>query len=472
VREGYSGADVRNILEQLGARPVAYHASFARLVGSVTAGVMLSQAFFWTLHNKKTGGWFYKRGVDWETETGLTRSEQETARKRLIIMGLLDEKPKGIPPQLYYRVDNDALAQALSGFERPIDAEELANLYATSLARASALAAARARAVAAFLAKTQPDAAAPQIQKVNYVEVLLREGARCHICRGQIFQGPGRSTRSLSFDHEIPLNRGGSHTSSNVKCAHAGCNAEKGDELPESNELMLFPDEETAPAAADAVAQQTQALSDSNPACSGTADRAAVGQHDVMQGYSVVNRGREKYEENYKNMRAAQHLSSLPLNDGTEYLVLDEDVKFWKMTYPAVDVEQQLRSMRDWCISNRRNRKTRSGIRGFVTRWLSRQQDRAARTPIPSAREQRDTARALEGTRRVGDGEATPQCHHCDAAYEWTARRAATTADADSLYCSDACRDEYAEWKAEAIARGVNLDVIRREKRAARRVKA
>lgn len=66
----------------------------------------------------------------------------------------------------------------------------------------------------------------------------------------------------------------------------------------------------------------------------------------------------------------------LPLNDGTEYAVSQEQCQEWAGLYPAVDVIQQLRSMRGWLLSNPRKRKTRSGISRFVNSWLSKEQNR------------------------------------------------------------------------------------------------
>lgn len=66
----------------------------------------------------------------------------------------------------------------------------------------------------------------------------------------------------------------------------------------------------------------------------------------------------------------------LPLNDGTEYPVLQEQCHEWAGLYPAVDVIQQLRQMRAWLIANPRKKKTKSGINRFIVAWLSKEQDR------------------------------------------------------------------------------------------------
>lgn len=67
---------------------------------------------------------------------------------------------------------------------------------------------------------------------------------------------------------------------------------------------------------------------------------------------------------------------SLPLNDGTEFGVTEAMVFEFSSLYPAVDVIQELRSMRGWLLNNPKNRKTPGGIRRFINSWLSREQDK------------------------------------------------------------------------------------------------
>lgn len=66
----------------------------------------------------------------------------------------------------------------------------------------------------------------------------------------------------------------------------------------------------------------------------------------------------------------------LPLNDGSEYGITEEQCREWAELYPSVNVQQQLRNMRGWLLSNKERRKTRRGINRFITNWLSREQDR------------------------------------------------------------------------------------------------
>ena len=70
---------------------------------------------------------------------------------------------------------------------------------------------------------------------------------------------------------------------------------------------------------------------------------------------------------------------SLILNDGSLYDVSERDVEQWSTLYPNVDVLQQLRNMAGWCDGNPTKRKTRGGVRRFITSWLAREQDRGGR---------------------------------------------------------------------------------------------
>ena len=54
-------------------------------------------------------------------------------------------------------------------------------------------------------------------------------------------------------------------------------------------------------------------------------------------------------------------------------------VEKYKKLYPGVDVEQELRNMCGWLDSNPSNRKTKNGIKSFITRWLNKKQDQASK---------------------------------------------------------------------------------------------
>ncbi|HEX5502243.1 MAG TPA: hypothetical protein VFW96_06445 [Thermomicrobiales bacterium] len=89
-------------------RPVAFHRIYARIAGGAVPGLFLSQAVYWS-DKGDVDGWFYKTMADWQRETALTRTEQETARRKLRALGVLEEKHAGLPARLYFRIDGPRL---------------------------------------------------------------------------------------------------------------------------------------------------------------------------------------------------------------------------------------------------------------------------------------------------------------------------------------------------------------------------
>jgi hypothetical protein len=94
--------------------PVTFHRCLVPITGSVTAALMLSQAI-WTTQglDPQADGWFVRSQEEWTEETGLTRWEQESARKALRDAGLWQEHRTGMPARLWFRVCPLAIWQAL-----------------------------------------------------------------------------------------------------------------------------------------------------------------------------------------------------------------------------------------------------------------------------------------------------------------------------------------------------------------------
>jgi 5-methylcytosine-specific restriction endonuclease McrA len=60
-----------------------------------------------------------------------------------------------------------------------------------------------------------------QISPVDFDRILARDGWICHICGGFILRD------ELSFDHIVPLAKGGAHSEENLSPAHLNCNKGK-----------------------------------------------------------------------------------------------------------------------------------------------------------------------------------------------------------------------------------------------------
>lgn len=93
------------VLDAYSDRPIAFNRHYVTIGCGITGALMLSQAVYWSKRTKDKDGWFYKTQAEWELETGLTRREQDTARSRLESLGVLYVERRGIPAQLFYKVD-------------------------------------------------------------------------------------------------------------------------------------------------------------------------------------------------------------------------------------------------------------------------------------------------------------------------------------------------------------------------------
>lgn len=93
----------------LSDRPIAFHPQLARMLGGINAALLFQQIAFWS--NTKAdsgsgyGAWIWKTQADLESETTMTRYEQEGARSLLRRRGVVEEKRRGVPARLHYRIN-------------------------------------------------------------------------------------------------------------------------------------------------------------------------------------------------------------------------------------------------------------------------------------------------------------------------------------------------------------------------------
>lgn len=99
----------------------------------------------------------------------------------------------------------------------------------------------------------------------------------------------------------------------------------------------------------------------------------------------------------------------IPTNKSDEmFPVYYSYVSKMQALYPAVDVESEIRRATAWCISNPKNRKTKSGINRFLNSWLSRAQNNAGRCVNSTRNEDENWMRQIENDPRYkGDGDIT-----------------------------------------------------------------
>ena len=91
--------------------------------------------------------------------------------------------------------------------------------------------------------------------------------------------------------------------------------------------------------------------------------------------------GEEEYDYCSEPPSAVSELpvEEIPLNDGRMYPLFRKDVDEYARLYPAVDIGQELRNIRGWCMANPERRKTKRGVNRFINGWLSKAQDKGGR---------------------------------------------------------------------------------------------
>ena len=95
------------------SRTIAYQRSFATITGDVVSALLLSQIYYWADRGEKDAdGWMDKSASELYDETAITEKQQRTARRKLVELGLLEEK-HGSGNRLHFRLDVDHLKQML-----------------------------------------------------------------------------------------------------------------------------------------------------------------------------------------------------------------------------------------------------------------------------------------------------------------------------------------------------------------------
>lgn len=95
--------------------PIVFQRAYASLTGSAVAALFLSYAVYTTEHlPHEEEGWFRKTGEEWRAETGLTRFEQQTARRILRELDILIERRAGVPAELWFKIRVDRLLEQMS----------------------------------------------------------------------------------------------------------------------------------------------------------------------------------------------------------------------------------------------------------------------------------------------------------------------------------------------------------------------
>lgn len=94
---------------------IAYYPKLAKPLGSVNAAILFGQLFYWQDKATSELG-VYKTQEEIENETGLSRREQESARKNMRDRGILIETHKRLEHRLYFKLDLDKFNEMMEEY--------------------------------------------------------------------------------------------------------------------------------------------------------------------------------------------------------------------------------------------------------------------------------------------------------------------------------------------------------------------
>jgi hypothetical protein len=108
----------QRVKDLLPNRTVGYSPDLARIVGGATTGLFLSQLLFLSDKGANIDSWVYKSEAEMGRETGLTKREQQTARRKLLSLGVIAIERRGFKFTYHFKVMWERLYQVIQQFQR------------------------------------------------------------------------------------------------------------------------------------------------------------------------------------------------------------------------------------------------------------------------------------------------------------------------------------------------------------------
>lgn len=104
-----------NLFDALNDRPIVYHGIYSQIMGTTSAGLLMSQLIYWSkaMNHQK----FYKIDNEICDELKMGNKELRNAKKRVIESGVFKVTIKGVPPKTYYQIDLQKLISLISDIQ-------------------------------------------------------------------------------------------------------------------------------------------------------------------------------------------------------------------------------------------------------------------------------------------------------------------------------------------------------------------
>ena len=116
--------------------------------------------------------------------------------------------------------------------------------------------------------------------------------------------------------------------------------------------------------------------------CQKKANEKATTNHEPLTiNQEPIDQGQETSAQPPEKLATLASVVSIPINTGDDFPITQEKVDEMIGLYPAVDVLEQLKLMRGWCLANPTKRKTKAGVMRFVANWLAKEQNSGKSKP-------------------------------------------------------------------------------------------
>lgn len=115
----------------------------------------------------------------------------------------------------------------------------------------------------------------------------------------------------------------------------------------------------------------------------------SIGKSKVSIGKSNNNilpehSGQQKQEndsQDSKQLYQGAREYHMPLKDGSDYVVTENDVKEFERLYPGIDIDAQMRKALAWLTNNKQKQKTKRGMPQFLNGWINRAYEQFVEEP-------------------------------------------------------------------------------------------
>jgi transcription initiation factor IIE alpha subunit len=108
----------QKIKDLLPNRVVGYSPDLAKILGGATIGLFFSQLLFLSDKGANPEGWVYKSEAEMGKETGLSKREQQTARRKLLALGVIAIMRGGWKNTYHFKILWEKLYQVIAGTQR------------------------------------------------------------------------------------------------------------------------------------------------------------------------------------------------------------------------------------------------------------------------------------------------------------------------------------------------------------------